>query len=181
MCIRDSNRASNYLISGAEPKRYGNGHPNICPYDFTHVAKLRIIPHSKIEPPVTRLHRIVRADVGMAVTVPLGLRATDKIVAGSVDHPSHLGVQQRDVAVLPLACTLPFLQSSQDGDSRVHGRRHVHYCQPYFHGRALHLTGDAHDSTPTLHGKIIARLFLVRSRLPVTGYGTVDQPRVDLA
>jgi len=27
------NRASNYLISGAEPKRYGNGHPNICPYD----------------------------------------------------------------------------------------------------------------------------------------------------
>lgn len=27
------NRASNYLVSGAEPGRYGNGHPNICPYD----------------------------------------------------------------------------------------------------------------------------------------------------
>ncbi len=27
------NRASNYLIGGAEPKRYGNAHPNIVPYE----------------------------------------------------------------------------------------------------------------------------------------------------
>lgn len=27
------NRASNYLVGGAEPKRYGNAHPNIVPYE----------------------------------------------------------------------------------------------------------------------------------------------------
>src|SRR5690606_34561795 len=90
-------------------------------------------------------------------------------------HQRHLHVEHSDVDFAPLTSDGPIVQGRIDADRRVEACCHIADRHPDARRLPARLTGDAHDAAHGLHDHVVSRPFGMRTRMPETGAGGVDE------
>ena len=145
---------------------------------------LRVVAHGQGEVAIPGSKDLVGHDIGVLVAEPAGgrrvvvQRLLRQEVAGDVRQGGHGGVQQRDVQVLTLPRAFPRVKRREDTRGGVQPGDQIADRDADLGGRAVRVSGNAHQAAARLGEEVVSRQVGVRSRLPVAGNGGVDQPGV---
>src|ERR1700688_4643426 len=90
-----------------------------------------------------------------------------------VGEDRHLGVEQREVDVLPRACAVAMRKRAENRDRRVEAGEHVGHRDTHFHWATarmlVRLASDAHQTADSLDHEIVAGLIAVGPSLTEAG------------
>ena len=125
--------------------------------------ELAVVAARDDEVAVLRGHRLVRVEAGVLVAHAVRHGAAGHVGARLVGEPGHRGRQQVRVDRLPFAGLRAVLERGEDPDRRVEARHDVEDRHAAPVGRAVRITGQAHEAGQPLHQQVVARLRVLRA------------------
>ena len=95
-------------------------------------------------------------------------------------HDADRGVEHGKVEMVALAGALAVVERGRDGETGLRGGRHVGQPVPGLERLGAGRAGDRHHAGGRLDGGVVGGGGRARPGLPVTGYGAIDEARIDL-
>ena len=115
---------------------------------------------------------------GVAVAHPLGIGAKDTGIDHRVFQAGEGGIQHRHIDKLSLSGLFPVIQGRRDGAEGIQPGKHVAGRGPAAHGRAIRLTGQAHQSAHPLNDHIQRASGTVWTRIAKAGDRHINDPGI---
>ena len=130
------------------------------PHRVAEPAPEAVVAHAEIEVAILALVCLIRRDGGMLVPPPGRKLSGSEVVVRVVGEQGHLPVEHADVDHLAHARFLAVVQREQNPLCGEHSRRDVPNGCAKLAGRAVGLSGDAHDPALALNDHVEAGLAL---------------------
>ncbi len=127
---------------------------------------------------VLRLEGLIWRVARMRGAELLRILARTEVLAGLQRRDSQRRSEHRDVDMFATATDRQAPQRCRDRKGRVKAGREIGHRNSALHRAAIGLSGHAHDACNSLDRQIEAAFARARSRLPVSGNGTVDERRL---